>query len=159
MGFPCGSAVKNLPSMLESRVRSLGWEDPLEKEMTTHSNVLTWEIPWTEELGGLQPMESQRVKHDWATNAYTHEMIIDTHSWGPQRKSRIASQPPHMEAQLPTCASKQLRTFNQTHSLIWPRSLPLLCLFALLSVFVLCSIFVLSLTLSSNIRLQVWFFF
>ena len=46
--------VKNLPAMLETQVQSLGWEDPLEKEMTTHSSILAWRIPWTEEPGGLQ---------------------------------------------------------------------------------------------------------
>ena len=45
-------------------VQSLGWEDPLVKEMATHSGILAWEIPWTEELGGLQSMESQRVGHN-----------------------------------------------------------------------------------------------
>ena len=48
--------VKNLPTMQETRVRPLGWEDPLEKEMATHSSTLVWRIPWTEEPGGLQPM-------------------------------------------------------------------------------------------------------
>ena len=56
--------VKNLPAMWETRVQSLGWEDPLEKEMATHSNILAWKIPWTEEPGGLQSMGSQRVRHD-----------------------------------------------------------------------------------------------
>ena len=56
--------VKNLPSMQETQVQSLGWEDPLEKEMATHSIILAWEIPWTEESGGLQPMGSQRVGHN-----------------------------------------------------------------------------------------------
>ena len=46
--------VKNLPAMQETQVQSLGWEDPLEKEMATHSSILAWEIPWTEEPGGLQ---------------------------------------------------------------------------------------------------------
>ena len=50
--------------MKEMQVRSLGWEDPLEKEMATHSRILAWEIPWTEEPGGLQSMGSQRVGHD-----------------------------------------------------------------------------------------------
>ena len=49
-------AVKNLPAMQETWVQSLGWEDPLEKEMATHSSILAWEIPWTEELDGLQSM-------------------------------------------------------------------------------------------------------
>ena len=55
--------VKNPPAMWETWVRSLGWEDPLEKEMATHSNILPWEIPWTEDSGGLQSMGSQRVQH------------------------------------------------------------------------------------------------
>ena len=48
--------VKNLPAMFETQVRSLGWEDPLEKGRATHSSILAWEIPWTEESGGLQSM-------------------------------------------------------------------------------------------------------
>ena len=56
--------VKNLPAMWETGVRSLGWEDPLEKGMATHSSILVWRIPWLEELGGLQFMGSQRVGHD-----------------------------------------------------------------------------------------------
>ena len=56
--------VKRLPAMWETGVRSLGWEDPLEKEMATHSNILAWEIPWTEEPGRLQSMGSQRVGHN-----------------------------------------------------------------------------------------------
>ena len=55
--------VKCLPTMLEAQVQSLGWEDPLEKEMATHSSIY-WRIPWTEEPGGLQSMGSQRVRHD-----------------------------------------------------------------------------------------------
>ena len=58
-----GSAVKNPPVMQEMTVRSLGWEDPLEKEMATHSSILVWEIPWTEEPSGLQSMGWQRVGH------------------------------------------------------------------------------------------------
>ena len=50
----------NLPAMQKTWVQSLAWKDPLEKEMAIHSSVLAWEIPWTEELGGLQPMESQK---------------------------------------------------------------------------------------------------
>ena len=56
--------VKCLPAMQETQVRSLGWENPLEKEMATHSSTLAWKIPWTEELDGLQPMGSQRVGHN-----------------------------------------------------------------------------------------------
>ena len=56
--------VKNLPAMQENQVRSLGREDPLEKEMATHSSILAWKIPWTEETGRLQSMGSHRVGHD-----------------------------------------------------------------------------------------------
>ena len=56
--------VKNLPAMQEIWVRSLGQKDPLEKGMPTHSSILAWEMPWTEESGGLQSMRLQRVGHD-----------------------------------------------------------------------------------------------
>ena len=56
--------VKRLPTMQETRVRSLGWEDPLEKEMATHSSILAWKIPWTEKRDRLQSMGSQRVRYD-----------------------------------------------------------------------------------------------
>ena len=56
--------VKNLPTIQETRVRSLGWEDPLEKGKATHSSILAWRIPWTEEPGGLQSVGSQRVGHN-----------------------------------------------------------------------------------------------
>ena len=69
--------VKNLPTLQETWVQSLGWEDPLEKGMPTHSSILAWRIPWTEEPGGLQSLASQRVRHNWATKrahtcTYTH---------------------------------------------------------------------------------------
>ena len=56
--------VKNPPAMQETWVQSLDWEDFLEKRMSTHSSILAWRIPWTEEPGGLQSMHSQRVRHD-----------------------------------------------------------------------------------------------
>ena len=56
--------VKNPPAMQETKVRSLCWEDPLEKEMATHSSILAWRIPWAEERDGLQFMGLQRVEHD-----------------------------------------------------------------------------------------------
>ena len=56
--------VKCLPAMPETRVRSLGWEDPLEKEMATYFSILAWRIPWTEEHGGLESIGLQRVGHD-----------------------------------------------------------------------------------------------
>ena len=56
--------VKNLPAVPETQIQSLGWEDPLEKEMATHSGILAQKIPWTEEPGGLQSMGSQRAGHN-----------------------------------------------------------------------------------------------
>ena len=56
--------IKCLPAMQETQVRSLVWEDPLEKEMATHSSILAWRIPWTEEPGGLRSTGSQRDRHD-----------------------------------------------------------------------------------------------
>ena len=60
--------VKHLPTMRETRVPTLGWEDLLEKEMAIHSSILAWRIPWTEKPGRLQSMGSQRAKHDWVTS-------------------------------------------------------------------------------------------
>ena len=57
--FPSGSVVKNSPTMQERWVQSLGWEDPLQKEMATHYSILAWEIPWAEEPGGPQSIGSQ----------------------------------------------------------------------------------------------------
>ena len=57
-------SIKNLPAMQETQVQSLGWEDPLEKGMATHSSILAWRIPWTEEPGELQSMGLQRVGRD-----------------------------------------------------------------------------------------------
>ena len=66
--------VKNLPAMKETGVRCLGQEDPSEKEMATHSSILAWEIPWTEEPGSLQSVGSQRVGHDLATKQQNNLM-------------------------------------------------------------------------------------
>ena len=63
--------VKNLPEKQETLVWSLSQEDPLEKGVVTHSSILAWRIPWTEEPGGLQSMGLQRVRHDWVANTYT----------------------------------------------------------------------------------------
>ena len=62
--FLVAQRLKHLPAMRETWVRSLGWEDTLEKEMATHSSILAWRIPWAEEPGGLQSTGSQRVGHD-----------------------------------------------------------------------------------------------
>jgi len=71
MGFPGGTAIKNSPVTQEMWVLSPDWEDPLEKEMATHSCILVWEIPWTEEPSGLQSTRSQRVGHNLVTNITT----------------------------------------------------------------------------------------
>ena len=71
--------VKNLPAVQEiPQVGSLGWEDLLEKEMATHSNIVAWWIPWTEEPEGLQSMGSQRVRHDWVTNTFTFHSYLNS---------------------------------------------------------------------------------
>ena len=64
--------VKNLPATQETQVQSLGQEDPIEKGMATHSTILPWRIPWTEEPRGLQSMGSQRVRHDSSEIACMH---------------------------------------------------------------------------------------
>ena len=68
--------VKNLPAMQETRVQFLGQEDPLDKEIETHSSILAWWIPWTEEPGGLQSMGSQRVEYNWANFTFTFFLFI-----------------------------------------------------------------------------------
>ena len=64
--------VKNLPRMWETQVWSSGLELTLEKEMATHSNILAWRIPWTEEPDGLQSTGSKRGRHDWVTDTFSH---------------------------------------------------------------------------------------
>ena len=74
-GFSGGLAVKKLPAVQEMQkvqVWSLGWEDPLEEGMATHSSILAWIIPWTEEPGRLQSLGSQRVRHNWSDLARMH---------------------------------------------------------------------------------------
>ena len=76
--------VKDLPAAQENRVQPLGQEDPLEKEMATHSSTLAWKIPWTEEPGKLQPMGSQRVRHNFM-------FTLEEEGPFPQRKSSVCS--------------------------------------------------------------------
>ena len=64
--------IKHLPAMQETRVRSLGWEDPLKKEMATHSSILAWRIPWTEEPGGLQSIGSQELDTTEQLSVHKH---------------------------------------------------------------------------------------
>ena len=81
-GFPridniCGQRVKRLPAMQDTRVRSLSWEDLLEKEMATHSSIFAWGIPWMEEPGRLQSTGLQRVRYE-SVRLGTHEHSIQT---------------------------------------------------------------------------------
>ena len=76
MAFLNGSEVKNQPAMQGTQVQSLNWDDPLEKGMATHSSILAWRIPWTEEPGGLQSIELHRVGHNRSDLARTH-----MHNW------------------------------------------------------------------------------
>ena len=77
---PGGSVVKIPPAMQETWVRSLGWEDPLEKEMATHSSILAWEIPWTEKPGGLWSMVLQKVDTTERLNHHHQSVTIGHHS-------------------------------------------------------------------------------
>ena len=72
--------VKRLPTMQETQVRSLGWEDPLEKEMAPHSSTLAWKIPWMEDPGRLQSMGSQTVRHGLAFSLFTIPFYVCTTS-------------------------------------------------------------------------------
>ena len=73
---PVAQSVKNLPAVQETQVQSLGWGDPLEKEMATHSSNLAWKISWSEEPGGLQSMGLQRVGHDQVTDTYLLPLVF-----------------------------------------------------------------------------------
>ena len=84
--------VKRLPTMWETQVRSLGWEDPLEKEMATHSNTLAWKIPWTEKPGRLQSMGSQRVGHDFTFTFRAVKTGAQTWFTGKDHSGRKAGQ-------------------------------------------------------------------
>ena len=109
-GFQClhrtslvAQTVKRLSTMWETRVRSLGWEDPLEQEMAIHSSTIAWKIPWTEETGRLQSMESWRVRHDWVTSLslslsrgklYSFPFVlICVMTQGPIRDARVPEPP------------------------------------------------------------------
>jgi len=100
--------VKCLSTMWETWVRSLGWEDPLEKEMAIHSSTIAWKIPWTEEPGRLQSMGSQRVGHDWATSLLhvtSHSLIsVELLEINIKRYLKIA----HMFSSAMSCVSVTL---------------------------------------------------
>ena len=71
--------VKRLPAMQDTQVQSLGWEDPLDKEMATHSSILAWKIPWSEKPDKLQSMGSQRVQHD--SQKWLHFCMLFIYVW------------------------------------------------------------------------------
>ena len=75
IGFSGGSVVKNLPAMQEAQVQALGQVDPLEKEMSTHSSILAWEIPWTEEPGGLQSMGLRKSRTGMSSRQQQTETV------------------------------------------------------------------------------------
>ena len=95
-------AGKNLPAMQETGVQSLGWEDPLEKQMVTHSSILAWDISWAEEPGGLHPWGSKSVGHDLVTKqqqqqkmqkqwkAVKQDSVPQDRRWGDFRGSPVA---------------------------------------------------------------------
>ena len=76
LGSPSGPAEKNTFEMQGTHIQSLGLEDPMEEGMTIHSSILFGKIPWTEEPGGLQSMELQRVRHNWSNCMHAHQLII-----------------------------------------------------------------------------------
>ena len=80
--------IKNLPAMQETWVWSLGGEGPLEESMASHTSILAWRIPWTEEPGGLQSIGSQRVGHIWATNTFICTSPFRTDHWTWPRKDQ-----------------------------------------------------------------------
>ena len=91
---PCNGGSdgkKNLPAMWETSVLSLGLEDALEKGMATHSSILAWRIPWTEEPGGLKSTGLQRVRHDWVT--FTHTTVKDRQAEERKRGSHTTHPP------------------------------------------------------------------
>ena len=89
VGFPSDSAVKNpleVQELQETQVQSLGWKDPLEEGIATHSSILAWRMLWTEEPGGQQSVGSQRVRHKWSNLARMHRRRVRFSFCGPERK-------------------------------------------------------------------------
>ena len=105
MGLPGGSDGEESACSARDLVASLGWADPLEKGRATHSSLLAWRIPWTEEPGGLQSMGSQTVGHDWVTNQHGWSCEL---AGGTQRLPPAHSQKPLVRA-VRFISSKHLR--------------------------------------------------
>ena len=109
--------LKCLPPMRETWVRSLGQEDPLEKEMATHSSILAWRIPWTEEPGRLQSTGSQRVGHDWATSP--SPSLYEEEIW----KGSCAQRRDHVKTQEVNQLQGKKRAFKMSHKCMFLGSL------------------------------------
>ena len=116
--------VKYLAAVQETRIQSLGQEDPLEKGMATHSSTVAWKIPWTAEPGGLQPMGSHRVRPNWVTNSFTFTLyevvakvtvVLDLEFYTRFRHIFISQNRNHYSVL--SCHSKDLKW--QTHVAVW----------------------------------------
>ena len=83
--------IKNLPEMQETQIRSLGWENPLEKGMAIHSSTLAWRIPWTEEPGRLPSTGSKRVRQDWVTNIWIFPGSSDDKASATMQETQVQS--------------------------------------------------------------------
>ena len=113
--------VKNLPVMRETWVQSLCEEDPQEKGMVTHSSILAWRIPWTEEPGGLQSMGSQGVRHNWANNTFTiFPLLIQALGWKWWKIQTLGAS--NLECGLPTGLSGRDSTYQRRRHRIWVQS-------------------------------------
>ena len=105
LGLPGASVVKNPPANEETQIWSLGWGDPVEKEMATHSSIFAWEIPWTEEPGGLQYMGSKKesdMTYDQTTTAacytgLTKQLIWGFHKMWQENLNELSGQPNTVE--------------------------------------------------------------
>ena len=98
MGSLLAQTVRSPPAVWETQVRSLGGEDPLEKEMATHSSILAWKIPWIEETGGLQSTGLQRVWHNWTTSL-SLSLVSDSSPGRPDHRNKLQSPVPNENAE------------------------------------------------------------
>ena len=116
IGFLGGSVVKNPPAMQKAWVRSLGWEDPLEKEMAAHSSILVWEIPWTEEPGALQSMGSKELAMTEWLSTHACNLLRYYQSLTDLGKENIQLQPTLAILSHLKRGRKKLRNTSEVHS-------------------------------------------
>ena len=115
--------IKNLPVMHKTWVQSLCEEDPQEKGMATHSSILAWRIPWTEEPGGLQSMGSQGVRHNWANNTFTFTifpLLVQALGWKWWKMQNLGAS--NLECGLPTWLSGRDSTYQPRSHRMWVQS-------------------------------------